>query len=175
MAGGWRLVAGGWRLEAGGWRLEAGGRGLEAEGRRPSMSKFSQREKEKKPDAQKKVSMKRKCSTSCPGGNLVDGLPPVSHGPRRCRAASKEIAGGQGKPRAPEIPGYPSGERVVRLLGTPGRGREQRSNVAIARDVFAASRWLQKVSSCVQGGLRRSGEASSSSPVSREPWERPGS
>ena len=89
---------------------------------------------------------------------------PISRS-RRCRAASKEIAGGQGKPRAPEIPGYPSGERVVRLLGTPGRGREQRSNVAIARDTFAASRWLQKVSSCVQGGLRRSGEASSSRTV----------
>ena len=50
-AGGWRLEAQGSRLEAGGWTLEAGGRGLEAEGRRPSVSSFSQREKEKDPDA----------------------------------------------------------------------------------------------------------------------------
>jgi hypothetical protein len=78
-AGGWRLEAQGFRLEAGSWTLEAAGRGLEAEGRRPSVSSFSQREKETKSDAQKKGSMKRKCFTSCPGGNLVDGLPPLSH------------------------------------------------------------------------------------------------
>ena len=52
--GGWRLEAQGFRLEAGSWTLEAGGRGLEAEGRRPSMSSFSQREKEKNPTHKKR-------------------------------------------------------------------------------------------------------------------------
>jgi len=33
------------------------------------------------------------------------------------------------------------------------------SSLVIVCPSFGASRWLQKVSSCVQGGLRRSGEA----------------
>ena len=49
------VEAGGWRLEAFGWRL-----GLEARG------------------SIKRGFGEQECSTSFPGGNLVDGLPPVS-------------------------------------------------------------------------------------------------
>ena len=59
----------------------------------------------------------QECSTSFPGGNLFDGLPPVSScwvffalllvfwrpgGSGWCRAASEEVSGSQGEPRAPE-------------------------------------------------------------------------
>ena len=49
------MEAGGWRLDAFGWRL-----GLEARG------------------SIKRGLGEQECSTSFPGGNLVDGLPPVS-------------------------------------------------------------------------------------------------
>ena len=54
-AGSKEVEAGGWRLDASGWRL-----GLEARG------------------SIKRGLGEEECSTSFPGGNLVDGLPPVS-------------------------------------------------------------------------------------------------
>ena len=54
-AGSKGVEAGGWRLDVFGWRL-----GLEARG------------------TKKRGLGEQECSTSFPGGNLVDGLPPVS-------------------------------------------------------------------------------------------------
>jgi hypothetical protein len=147
------------------------------------------------------------CSGASPGGS------------RRCRAASKEVSGGQGKPTAPEWWPESSGRGLDddflieafscqvwsfsvflgRLQVAPGgielrprrsqevRGSPEPQNGGLRaleeawmttfrlrhfsvksgrfQCFWGVSRWLQEVSSCVQGGFRRSGEAQSSRTV----------
>ena len=82
-------------------------------------------------------------------------------GSLRVVTKSRVIQGGAGKPRAPD-----------RWPESSGRGLEndfliEAFSVKSARSqlFWVVSRWLQEVSSCVQGSLRRSGEAHSSRTV----------
>ena len=70
-----RLEAGGQRLEGGGWRFEAGRWRVVPGSWRPSKAKERFRKTRMRKDW---GWVNKKCSTSFPGGNLVDGLPPVS-------------------------------------------------------------------------------------------------
>ena len=79
-------------------------------------------------------------------------------GSRMCRAASKEVSGGQGKPTAPE-----------RWPESSGRGLGDDflieafschvSSFSVLLCFWGVSRWFQEVKSCVPGGPWRSGEA----------------
>ena len=157
------------------------------------------------------------------GGGFRD-----SRGSRRCRAGSKEVSGGQGKPRAeewwPESSGrcldddflieafscqvwsfsVLRGRLQVALGGVELRLRRsqevrgspdfQNGGLSACEEAsmttfwlrhlhvksgrflsfWGVSRWLQEVSSCVQGGPSKSGEGKSSRMVVRELWKRPG-
>ena len=70
-----RLKAGGQRLEGGGWRLEAVRWRVMPGSWRLSKAKKRFRKTRIRKDY---GLVSKKCSTSLPGGNLVDGLPPVS-------------------------------------------------------------------------------------------------
>ena len=76
-------------------------------------------------------------------------------GSLRVLTRSRVVQGGAGKPRAPD-----------RWPESSGRGLENDflieaffCQVCSFQVVWGISRWLQEVSSCVPGGIRRSGEA----------------
>ena len=82
-------------------------------------------------------------------------------GSRKCRAASEEVSGDQGKPRAPE-----------RWPESSGRSLEEDFQVetfSVKSSRFlrflGRSRWFEEVSSGVPGGSRRLGEGQSSRTV----------
>jgi len=86
------------------------------------------------------------CSGASPGGS------------RRCRAASKEVSGGQGKSRAPEW--WPESSR----RGVDDDIQVEAFFCQVCRCLlfWGVSSSLQEVSSCLRGGLRSPGKAQSS-------------